>query len=85
MLLCPSNDAHDAVEPLDPPADAKIGERCWFGNEQLQVRLNGWILCFRSSYFSFRVWLVSGYRKCSMVLACCWVRATVRMLLLSLL
>jgi tRNA-binding EMAP/Myf-like protein len=51
MLLCASNDAHDAVEPLDPPADAKIGERCWFGNEQLQVRLNGWILCFRPSYF----------------------------------
>jgi hypothetical protein len=35
MLLCASNDAHDAV---DPPVEAEVGERCWFGNEQLQVR-----------------------------------------------
>lgn len=42
MLLCASNDAHDAVEPLDPPADAPVGERVWFGNEQLQVRGMGW-------------------------------------------
>jgi tRNA-binding EMAP/Myf-like protein len=39
MLLCASNDAHDAVEPLDPPAEAAVGERVWFGSEQLQVRL----------------------------------------------
>lgn len=37
MLLCASNDAHDAVEPLDPPAEAPVGERVWFGAEQLQV------------------------------------------------
>jgi tRNA-binding EMAP/Myf-like protein len=37
MLLCASNDAHDAVEPLDPPAEAAVGERVWFGNQQLQV------------------------------------------------
>ncbi|WIA23629.1 hypothetical protein OEZ85_000334 [Tetradesmus obliquus] len=36
MLLCASNDAHDAVEPLDPPAEAAVGERVWFGNERLQ-------------------------------------------------
>jgi hypothetical protein len=39
MLLCASNDAHDAVEPLDPPAEAPVGERVWFGSEQLQVGL----------------------------------------------
>lgn len=37
MLLCASNAAHDAVEPLEPPAAAAVGERVWFGNEQLQV------------------------------------------------
>ncbi|CAG9461216.1 unnamed protein product [Pedinophyceae sp. YPF-701] len=31
MVLCASNDAHDQVEPLLPPAEAAIGERCWFG------------------------------------------------------
>lgn len=31
MLMCASNDAHDAVEPLDPPAGAATGERVFFG------------------------------------------------------
>ncbi|KAI8464613.1 MAG: hypothetical protein J3K34DRAFT_474168 [Monoraphidium minutum] len=31
MLLCASNDAHDAVEPLAPPEGAAVGERVWFG------------------------------------------------------
>lgn len=38
MLLCASNAGHDQVEPLDPPAAAAVGERVWFGNEQLQVK-----------------------------------------------
>lgn len=33
QVLCASNDAHDAVEPLTPPADAPVGERVWFGEE----------------------------------------------------
>ncbi|GIL85251.1 hypothetical protein Vretifemale_13859, partial [Volvox reticuliferus] len=33
MVLCASNDAHDAVEPLAPPADAPVGERVYFGEE----------------------------------------------------
>jgi methionine--tRNA ligase beta chain len=36
MLLCASNEGHDRVEPLDPPAAAAVGERVWFGSEQLQ-------------------------------------------------
>eukprot|EP00882_Tetradesmus_deserticola_P012488 GHRQ01013234.1.p1 GENE.GHRQ01013234.1~~GHRQ01013234.1.p1 ORF type:complete len:191 (+),score=103.93 GHRQ01013234.1:87-575(+) len=36
MLLCASNDAHDAVEPLAPPEGAAVGERVWFGDERLQ-------------------------------------------------
>lgn len=31
MLLCASNDAHDAVEPLRVPEGAEAGERIWFG------------------------------------------------------
>ncbi|KIY93274.1 hypothetical protein MNEG_14688 [Monoraphidium neglectum] len=31
MLLCASNAAHDAVEPLAPPEGAAVGERVWFG------------------------------------------------------
>lgn len=31
MLMCASNGAHDAVEPLDPPAGAATGERVFFG------------------------------------------------------
>ncbi|EFJ44995.1 hypothetical protein VOLCADRAFT_106157 [Volvox carteri f. nagariensis] len=31
MVLCASNDAHDVVEPLAPPADAPVGERVYFG------------------------------------------------------
>jgi methionine--tRNA ligase beta chain len=30
MLLCASNEAHDVVEPLMPPAEAQIGERVFF-------------------------------------------------------
>jgi aminoacyl tRNA synthase complex-interacting multifunctional protein 1 len=30
-VLCASNDAHDVVEPLAPPADAPAGERVFFG------------------------------------------------------
>eukprot|EP00877_Chromochloris_zofingiensis_P001845 jgi/Chrzof1/11661/Cz06g04060.t1 len=33
MLLCASNDAHDAVEPLLPPTEAPVGERVWFGHD----------------------------------------------------
>uniref|UniRef100_A0A7S0X374 tRNA-binding domain-containing protein n=1 Tax=Chlamydomonas leiostraca TaxID=1034604 RepID=A0A7S0X374_9CHLO len=36
MVLCASNDAHDKVEPLNPPADAKAGERVWFGDDKEQ-------------------------------------------------
>lgn len=38
MLLCASNEAHDAVEPLSPPEGAVVGERVWFGEGKLQVR-----------------------------------------------
>ncbi|GFR48237.1 hypothetical protein Agub_g10099 [Astrephomene gubernaculifera] len=31
MVLCASNAAHDAVEPLMPPAEAPVGERVYFG------------------------------------------------------
>lgn len=31
MVLCASNDAHDVVEPLAPPAEAPVGERVYFG------------------------------------------------------
>ena len=31
MLLCASNGAHDAVEPLAAPEGAAVGERVWFG------------------------------------------------------
>lgn len=31
MVLCASNDAHDVVEPLAPPAEAPAGERVFFG------------------------------------------------------
>ncbi|PNH08706.1 Tyrosine--tRNA ligase, cytoplasmic [Tetrabaena socialis] len=31
MVLCASNDAHSVVEPLDPPAEAAVGERVYFG------------------------------------------------------
>jgi tRNA-binding EMAP/Myf-like protein len=41
MLLCASNAAHDAVEPLNPPADAVVGERVYFGSEALQVCSRG--------------------------------------------
>ena len=37
MLLCASNDAHDAVEPLCPPEGAAVGERVWFGEDKQQV------------------------------------------------
>ncbi|KXZ55116.1 hypothetical protein GPECTOR_3g269 [Gonium pectorale] len=33
MVLCASNDAHDAVEPLAPPAEAPVGERVYFGED----------------------------------------------------
>ncbi|GLI60505.1 hypothetical protein VaNZ11_002668 [Volvox africanus] len=33
MVLCASNDAHDVVEPLAPPAEAPVGERVYFGEE----------------------------------------------------
>ncbi|KAG2493035.1 hypothetical protein HYH03_008698 [Edaphochlamys debaryana] len=33
MVLCASNDAHDVVEPLAPPAEAPVGERVWFGED----------------------------------------------------
>lgn len=36
MVLCASNAAHDAVEPLLPPADAPVGERVWFGEAKAQ-------------------------------------------------
>lgn len=40
MVLCASNDSHDQVEPLAPPAQAPVGERVWFGEgNQNQVRL----------------------------------------------
>ncbi len=31
MVLCASDAAHENVEPLNPPADAPVGERVWFG------------------------------------------------------
>jgi len=31
MVLCASDAAHENVEPLVPPAEAKAGERVWFG------------------------------------------------------
>jgi tRNA-binding EMAP/Myf-like protein len=37
MLLCASNDGHDAVEPLCPPEGAVVGERVWFGDDKQQV------------------------------------------------
>jgi tRNA-binding EMAP/Myf-like protein len=37
MLLAASNDAHDVVEPLSPPAGAAPGTRIWFGQHQEQV------------------------------------------------
>lgn len=37
MLLAASNDAHDVVEPLAPPAGAAPGTRVWFGQHQEQV------------------------------------------------
>ena len=33
MVLCASNEAHDVVEILEPPSDAKVGERLFFGEE----------------------------------------------------
>lgn len=38
MLLCASNDAHDVVEPLNPPEGAVVGERVYFGEDGKQVR-----------------------------------------------
>ncbi len=39
MVLCASNDAHDVVEPLAPPAEAPAGERVFFGEAgRTQVR-----------------------------------------------
>lgn len=37
MLLCASNGAHDAVEPLLPPPGAAVGERVWFGESREQA------------------------------------------------
>ena len=34
MLLCASNDAHDIVELLMPPGDAKCGERVAYGDDE---------------------------------------------------
>jgi tRNA-binding EMAP/Myf-like protein len=66
MLLCASNDAHDAVEPLDPPAEAPVGERVWFGSEQLQV---GGVVCMDAVY---RVGNVkAGGTWCWALLAAC--------------
>lgn len=53
QVLCASNDAHDIVEPLAPPAEALVGERVYFGESgQNQVivegqRRRGWILCVK--------------------------------------
>jgi len=33
MLLCASNDSHDVVQPLRPPAGAVPGERIGFGDD----------------------------------------------------
>ena len=33
MLMCASNEAHDVVEPLRPPAGAATGERVFFGED----------------------------------------------------
>ena len=33
MLMCASNEAHDVVEPLQPPAGAATGERVYFGDD----------------------------------------------------
>lgn len=37
MLLCASNDAHDVVEPLVPPPEAKPGDRAFFGDKAEQA------------------------------------------------
>ncbi len=37
MLLAASDEPHLVVEPLVPPADAKPGERVWFGDNREQV------------------------------------------------
>ena len=36
MLLCASNEAHDQVETLSPPAGAQPGERVFFGDGNAQ-------------------------------------------------
>lgn len=36
MLLCASDEGHEKVEPLRPPAGAVIGERVYFGTEKEQ-------------------------------------------------
>ncbi len=42
MVLCASNDTHDVVEPLTPPAEAPVGERVYFGEAgTTQVRVCG--------------------------------------------
>jgi tRNA-binding EMAP/Myf-like protein len=50
MLLAASNDAHDVVEPLAPPAGAAPGTRVWFGQQQAQVSwLGGWVSLWEGS------------------------------------
>lgn len=83
MLLCASNDAHDAVEPLDPPAEAAVGERVWFGNERLQVRRQCIMMllpCFyrivlyhwQVNLTSFHVAVVKLQATMRMMLMKCW-------------
>lgn len=46
MLLCASAKDNGAVEPLQPPAGAAVGERVWFGEggrEQVRARLTNHI------------------------------------------
>jgi aminoacyl tRNA synthase complex-interacting multifunctional protein 1 len=38
MLLCASDEAHENVDPISPPAEAAVGERIWFGDNKDQVR-----------------------------------------------